>query len=90
MTGAGTYQIRILDPAARELARLDKQIGRRVVKRIRWLAENLDDVQPVALKGDLAGFYRLRAGDYRVVYEILHDERVIMIHLVGHRREIYR
>ena len=90
MTEPETYQIRILDPAAHELARLDKQIGRRIVKRIHWLAENLDHVQPVALRGDLAGFYRLRAGDYRVVYEILHAERVIVIHLIGHRREVYR
>ena len=84
------YQVRILDPATHELARLDKQISRRIVKRIRWLAENLDDVKPVALKGNLAGFYKLRAGDYRVIYEILHNERVIVIHLIGHRREVYR
>lgn len=32
------YQIRILDTAARELARLDKAVGRRIVNRIRWLA----------------------------------------------------
>jgi mRNA interferase RelE/StbE len=90
MTETEAYQIRILDSATHELARLDKQIGRRIVKRIHWLAENLDNVQPVALKGDLAGFYRLRAGDYRVVYEILHGERVIVVHLIGHRREVYR
>ena len=40
--------------------------------------------------GDLAGFYKLRAGDYRVVYEILHDENLLVIHLIGHRSEIYR
>jgi mRNA interferase RelE/StbE len=84
------YQIRILDPATQELARLDKQIGRRIVERIHWLAENIDDIKPVALKGNLAGLYKLRVGDYRIIYEILHDERVIVIHLVGHRREVYR
>lgn len=84
------YQVRILDSAAHELARLDKQIGRRIVERIHWLAENLNNVQPVALKGDLAGFCGLRVGDYRVIYEILHGERAIVIHLIGHRREIYR
>jgi mRNA interferase RelE/StbE len=90
MTETESYQVRILDPAAHELARLDRQVGQRIVKRIYWLAENLDDIQPVALKGDLAGFYRLRVGDYRVVYEILHGERAIVIHLIGHRREVYR
>lgn len=64
------YHVRILDTAARELARLDKSVSRRIVNRIRWLAENLDSIKPVTLTGDLAGFYKLRVGDYRVVYEI--------------------
>jgi len=84
------YQIRILNPAVCDLARLDQQTGRRIARRIRWLAENLDEIKPAALSGNLAGLYRLRVGDYRVVYEILHDEQTIVIHLIGHRREVYR
>jgi len=84
------YQIRILDAAARDLARLDPAIGRRIVNRVRWLAGNLNDVKLEALTGDLAGFYKLRIGDHRVVYEILHSEQTIVIHPIGHRREIYR
>jgi mRNA interferase RelE/StbE len=84
------YHIRILDAAARELATLDKPIGRRIVKRINWLAANLDDLKPEALTGDLSGFYKLRAGAYRILYEILRDEQTIVIHVIGHRRDIYR
>ena len=84
------YQIRIQDSAARELAQLDKQVARRLVKRIRWLAANVEAVRPDALGGDLAGLYKLRVGDYRVAYGILHSEQVIVVHLIGHRREIYR
>ena len=84
------YHIRILDTATRELAKLDKPSGRRIVKRAHWLAANLDNIKPEALTGDLAGLYKLRAGDYRIVYEILHDEQTIVIHIIGHRREIYR
>jgi mRNA interferase RelE/StbE len=84
------YRIRVLDAAARELASLDKPVARRIAKRIQWLAENLDSLQPKALTGDLAGFYKLRAGDYRILYEILRDEETIVIHLIGHRRDVYR
>jgi mRNA interferase RelE/StbE len=84
------YRIRILDTATRELVRLDKPIGRRIVERINWLAANLDDIQPEALTGDLSGLYKLRVGDYRVLYEILHGERIVIIHGIGHRREVYR
>ncbi len=84
------YRVRLLDAATRELSRLEKPIGRRIVERITWLATNLDALKPEALTGDLAGFYKLRVGDYRVIYEILHQEQIVMIHAVGHRREIYR
>jgi mRNA interferase RelE/StbE len=84
------YQVRILEVAGRELARLDPPVGRRVVNRIRWLSENLDDVKLEAPAADLAGFYKLRIGDHRVVYEVLRSEEVIVVHMIGHRREIYR
>lgn len=84
------YRIRMLEAAICELARLDKSIPRRVVKRINWLATNLDHIEPEPLTGDLSGFYKLRVGDYRVFYEILHDEQTIVIHQIGHRREVYR
>jgi mRNA interferase RelE/StbE len=84
------YRIRILKAAARELERLDKPFARRIAERINWLAANLDNIRPEPFTGDLAGFYKFRIGDYRIIYEILHDEQVIVIHEIGHRRDIYR
>jgi len=83
-------RIRILGPATRELMRLDKRVGRRVVERINWLAANLDSVRPEAFTGNLAGLYKLRVGDYRVIYEVLRQEETIVIHAIGHRSAIYR
>ncbi|MFU8772167.1 MAG: type II toxin-antitoxin system RelE family toxin [Anaerolineales bacterium] len=84
------YSIRLLSPAVRELERLDKSVARRIVDRINWLATNLDELRPEAYTGDLSGLYKLRIGNYRAIYQILNDEKVIIIHLIGHRREIYR
>ncbi len=84
------YHIRVLETAARELSRLDKSTGRRIVERIRWLATNLESIRLEPLAGDLAGLYKLRVGDYRVIYEVLHREQTIVIHAIGHRRDIYR
>jgi mRNA interferase RelE/StbE len=83
------YSIRILDEASRDLLRLDKSVGVRIVERLRWLAENLENVKPEALISDLVGFYKLRVGDYRVIYDVLRDEQTIVIYSVGHRRDIY-
>jgi mRNA interferase RelE/StbE len=84
------YRVRVLKAATRDLAKLDKPTGRRIVEHINWLAENVDDIKLEALSGDLAEFYKLRVGDYRVIYEIFQDEQIILIHQIGHRREIYR
>ena len=84
------YRVRILDAATRELERLDRLVGRRIVERLNWLAANFETIRPEALTGDLAGFYKLRVGDYRVLYEILHNEQALVIHVIGHRRDVYR
>ena len=84
------YNIRILKEAARDLERLEKPLARRIGERINWLATNFEDINPEPYKGGLAGLYKFRVGDYRVIYEILHDENAIVIYQVGHRSEIYR
>lgn len=84
------YHVRILNEATAELARLSPPIGRQVVKKINWLAEHLNNLYPEALTGHLLGLYKLRVGDYRVLYQILEDEQTIVIHQVGYRREIYK
>ncbi|HEX3602117.1 MAG TPA: type II toxin-antitoxin system RelE/ParE family toxin [Lacipirellulaceae bacterium] len=82
--------VRFIDNAAGEVKRLDPAIRRRVAKRLGWLRANLDSIIPESLTGRLVGLYKLRVGDYRVIYEIVRDERVIIIQAVGHRRDIYR
>ena len=84
------YRIRILKAAARDLARLDKPIAQRIVQRIKRLATSVEAMRLEALTGDLAGLYKLRVGNYRIIYEVLWDEKIIVIHAVGHRRDIYR
>ncbi len=84
------YGLRILDAATRDLAALDRQVASRVARRIRWLAENIEAIKPLPLSGELSDFYKLRVGDYRVIYEILSTDQILVIHAVGHRREVYR
>lgn len=84
------YRIRIIPAATRDLERLDEPVARRIAERINWLAAHLEDIRPEPLTGNLSGFYKFRVGDYRVVYEILSAESIILIHQIEHRRDIYR
>ena len=82
------YSTRIKRSAARDLARLPRRDRERIVHAIDRLGDNPLAGSP--LKGDLRGLRRVRVGDYRVVYEVLDGELVVLVVLVAHRREAYR
>ena len=84
------YSLHFLPAAEQDLAQLDKVIAPRVINRIRWLAANLDNARIQPLTGNLAGLYKLRTGDYRVLFELVREKELIVIHAIGHRRDIYR
>ncbi len=84
------YEIRLFEEAERNLERLDKTIARRILRKLHWLAENAEIIEPKGLKKNLSGFAKLREGDYRVIYQISHEEQIVFIRFVGHRREIYK
>lgn len=75
--------------AEENLAKLDKQIAQRILKKIRWLAENLESLTPESLAGQFQGVFKLRVGDYRVLYT-LEEENTVVIRLIKHRREVYK
>ena len=82
--------VEISEAAKRDIRRLDKPVARRVIMRLSWFADNIDDLIPMPMKGKWSGFFKLRIGDYRVLYEIIENENLIFVIQVGHRREIYR
>ncbi len=84
------YRLRFLDPARKSLKRLDRAVAHRIFQKVDWLTKNADDMHAEGLHGKLAGLMKLREGDYRILYEIVKDEQVIVIHAIGHRSEIYQ
>ncbi|HRQ39863.1 MAG TPA: type II toxin-antitoxin system RelE/ParE family toxin [Chloroflexota bacterium] len=84
------FEIRLLDTAVQDLAKLDQAVARRIIGRLRWLGENIHQVRREPLAGNLAGLFKFRVGDYRVIYQMLEAEQVIVVHQIGHRREVYR
>jgi mRNA interferase RelE/StbE len=84
-----SYRIEIKPSASKELEKLPQQTIPRIVAAIRELARN---PYPQGVK-KLTGFehtYRIRVGDYRILYNIYEDRLVIDIIRVRHRKEAYR
>ena len=83
-----TYQVILPKSARKELDRLPDDVAGRILARLAGLATNPRPADCKKLKGRDA--WRIRVGDYRVIYEI-HDRVLqIIVITVGHRREIYR
>ena len=73
--------------ALRDLEKLDTAIASRIVEKVVWLEGNFSNVLPEKLHGELKDWYKLRVGDYRVLYSMRGEE--ITVEAVGHRRDIY-
>ena len=83
-----SYSIEIKRSAARELAELPKQDRLRVIARIENLAHDPRPSGSEKLSGQER--YRVRQGDYRILYEIHDHVLVVMVVRIGHRREVNR
>ena len=83
-----SYAIQILPRAERQLAALEANVYTTIKSKIAGLA---DDPRPPGCRKlkDRSG-WRVRAGNYRILYDIDDRIRVVAILEVGHRREVYR
>ena len=84
-----SYRIEFDPKAIEDLKGISTKAQSQILRKISWFGLNFEQVQPKGLAENLAGFYKLRVGDYRVLYEIDIELEVIVIARVGHRRDIY-
>jgi mRNA interferase RelE/StbE len=85
----GAYGLKITPAAQKELDRLPKQQRSRVDSAIAALAIDPRPVGSRKLQG-VENTYRIRVGNYRIIYRIYDDELVVVIIAVGDRKDIYR
>ena len=83
-----TYQVEFWPAALRELRRLDRSVQPRIQGAITLLAQDPRPPASRPLRGREG--YRLRVGDYRIIYTINDGVLLIVVVTIGHRREVYR
>ena len=87
------WQIKFDDASMKDLAKLDKQIARRITEFLRERVAVLDDPRSIgeALKGSRLGeFWKYRVGDYRLIASIEDGALRILVVRIGNRKEVYR
>jgi mRNA interferase RelE/StbE len=85
------YEFRWRERAIRELRALPQPVALTILRALATLGD--DPRRPDAQTKKLIGYqdrYRLRVGDYRIIYDIVDREFIILVVGAGHRREIYR
>lgn len=82
------YRIDVLKSVDREARKIDKKNLDRIVSKIKSLTKNPFPVQTKKLKGSESS-YRLRVGDYRIIYEVDTQYKLVTIFHIRHRKEAY-
>ena len=86
-----SYSVGFSKPAEKQLQKLDNNTQRRIQKVVNALMENPRPPGCEKLKAKPSGdLYRIRTGDYRVVYQIKDSKLIILVVTIGHRSDVYR
>ena len=83
------FKVTFKTSVERDLANLSRDLVARVLQRIEALREHPFPRPALKLAGS-EGLYRLRVGDYRIIYGVDSPGKQVVIHHVRHRREVYR
>ena len=83
--------VEFIKEAVEELSRIDPVWQKRILNKIKILSADPKNLANniKKLKGKYRDYYRLRVGDYRVIYSRENDRLIIIIIRIGHRKEIY-
>jgi mRNA interferase RelE/StbE len=84
------YDVELSTEALKIFRAANKALAKKVARCFEYLEQNPrshPNIKP--LKGNLAGYYRYRIGDYRVVYSVDDQKRLVMVVAIAHRKDVY-
>ncbi len=73
-----------------DLEKLNKEIKERVLNKIIWLKNNFDQVASLPLSNKWRGFFKLRVGNWRIIYDVDNSMKEITIHRIDKRDKVYK
>jgi mRNA interferase RelE/StbE len=88
---AGRWTVEFDDRARRELRKLDPKIQQTILRYLRERIAGREDPRQFGkpLRMNLAGLWRYRVGDYRLICRLEENRLLVLVLQVGHRREVY-
>ena len=84
------WRIKFTPEGESDLLSLDKAVQKRVIRKIYWFKENFANIVPEPLSNVLKDYFKLRVGDWRVVYQIEYRDNSLIIHSIELRDKVYK
>lgn len=84
------YDIEISESAEKFLQKVPKKDRSRIIEKIDFLVDDPTPSGSIKLQGYKEALYRIRSGNYRIIYSIKKDLLVVLVVEIGHRKEVYR
>jgi len=86
------WTLRLSETAKRQLRKLDSSNAQVILRYLNRVVQETSDPRErgSGLRANLAGLWRYRVGDYRVIFSIEDHELVILVLQIGHRRDVYQ
>lgn len=82
-----SFQVKWDEKAIKQLEKLPKEITRRIVLKIRRIAETGRGIEPLK---DFSYGFKIRIGDYRVLADLYSESKLLVIRVVDHRKRVYK
>ena len=83
------YQIIFVSGLDKDLKQIPKADRKRIMKKVESLATNPFPLGYKLLQGNLSGYYRIRSGNYRIIYSVDKEKITILILKIGQRGSVY-
>jgi len=84
------FNVYFIPEAKEDLQSLNLKLQKKILQKLEWLGSNIEKIKLMPLYGKWSGFYKLRSGDYRIIYKVDWSKELIIIYVVKHRKEVYR
>ena len=83
-------KFKITKEAEFDLEKIDSEVKRRIIEKLYWLINNFEYITPLPLGEPLKGFFKLRVGDWRIVYDFDAASKLVTVHAIDRRDKIYK
>lgn len=84
------WRFDVTDLGKKDIKKLDAVIRLRVLEKLKWFTENFQNITPFPLYGIWKGFFKLRVGEWRIVYDVDYEAQRITVHAIEKRDNVYK